>query len=140
MIDPEWVISSGGKVRPEDPDVASGITMRDELVRQGVPLSRVIVETRSRTTHEEAVVVKPLLEELDVEQTVLVTSDLHMQRSLGAFRAVGIDAVPAIARFPFTDRAQPWMLPSYRGLWYSGALAHETIGIAYYAVRGWYRF
>jgi uncharacterized SAM-binding protein YcdF (DUF218 family) len=140
LVDPEWVISSGGKLLPDDPDVASGITMRDELVRQGVPLARVIVETRSRTTYEEAVVVAPMLEALDVDHIVLVTSDLHMPRSLGAFRAAGIDAIPAIARFPFTDREYSLILPTYRGLWYSGAVAHEVLGIGYYAARGWYRF
>ena len=139
LIDPDWVISSGGKLRPDDPDVASGVTKRDALVGLGVPLSRVIVETRSRNTYEEAVVVAPMLDELDVAHTVLVTSDLHMPRSLGAFRAVGVDAIPAIARFPFTDRNNPWILPSYRGLWYSSAVAHETLGILYYAARGRYR-
>jgi uncharacterized SAM-binding protein YcdF (DUF218 family) len=140
LVDPEWVIASGGKVRPDDPNVATGITMRDALVRLGVPLARVIVETKSRNTHEEAVVVAPILEDLDVANTVLVTSDLHMRRSLGTFRAAGIVAIPAIARHPIVGGNHSPILPSYRWLWYSGDVAHEALGIGYYAARGWYRF
>ena len=72
---------------------------------------------------------------------VLVTVDLHMRRSLGAFRAQGIDAIPAIARRPVNR--PPWnveFLPSDTGLAESTAVARELLGIGYYALRGWYRF
>ena len=89
LISPAWIISSGGKLDPRDPGEASSLTMRDELVRLGVPQGRILLESTSRNTHDEAVLIAPMLESLGIQQVVLVTSDTHMRRSLGAFRAVG---------------------------------------------------
>jgi uncharacterized SAM-binding protein YcdF (DUF218 family) len=140
MTDAAWIISSGGLVNPQDRDEPGGQTMRDELVRLGVPASRVLIETKSRNTHDEAVIVRDMLKPLDVDHVVLVTSDIHMRRSLGTFRAAGIDAIPAIAR-PFEDIPWAgWVIPSNDGLEEAGAVWHEIIGLGYYFARGWYRF
>ncbi len=140
LIDHAWIISSGGRVDPDDPDEPTGQTMRDALVQLGVPETRIVVETKSRNTYEEAIVVAPLLASMGIRQTVLVTSEIHMRRSLGTFKAAGIDAVPAIARPPFNDLSfSDWVLPSGLGLHQGGQVAHEVLGIAYYAARGWYR-
>jgi uncharacterized SAM-binding protein YcdF (DUF218 family) len=139
-IDPAWVISSGGRVHPDDPAVPSGESMRDALVQLGVPRDRIVVETQSRTTHEEAVIVAPMLRSLQIDQVVLVTSDTHMLRSLCTFRASGVDSIAAIARDPHADVPRRTRFsPGDRGLQAFGALAHELLGIAYYSVRGWCR-
>ena len=141
LVQPDWVISSGGKVHPAQVAPATGVTMSRLLFQLGVPAERVVIETRSRSTREEAVVVASMLPTLNVEHVVLVTSDSHMRRSLGAFRATGIRAIPAIVREPFPPRTlEDWIVPGEEGLWNMGALAHEILGIGYYALRGWYRF
>ncbi len=141
LIDQAWVISSGGRVDPDDPDEPTGQTMRDALVRLGVPETRIVVETKSRNTHDEAVIVAPLLKSLGIRQTVLVTSETHMRRSLGTFKAAGIDAVPAIARPPVNNLSiVDWALPSGLGLYEGAQVAHEALGLVYYAARGWFRF
>ena len=141
LITPDWVVSSGGQVYADDTDAPSGETMRDMLVSLGVPSAKVLVETRSKNTHDEAVIVASMLRPMAVDHVILVTADLHMRRSLGTFRAQGIHAVPAIARTP-TSRP-PWnfaWLPSDAGLGESGSVARELLGICYYTLRGWYRF
>ena len=62
-----------------------------------------------------------------------------MRRSLGAFRAIGIDAIPAIARGG--DLPSQWWewLPTTTGLEWSGRVAHEAGGMVYYWLRGWWR-
>jgi uncharacterized SAM-binding protein YcdF (DUF218 family) len=140
LIDPAWVISSGGKVRPDDRAVETGLAMRDLLLQLGVPAGRILTETSSRNTHEEAVAVAALLARLKIDRVVIVTSDFHMRRSLGAFRAAGIHGIPAIVRDPFPPETfWDWILPGQDALWRSHQMAHEVLGIAYYAVRGWYR-
>lgn len=140
-IDAAWVISSGGRVRPDDRAVPAGESMRDALVQLGVPLDRILVETESRDTHDEASVVAPMLRSLQVDHVVLATSETHMLRSICTFRAAGVDAIPAIARSPYADNARRNSLsPGQFGLQTSSAIAHEIFGVAYYAARGWCRF
>jgi uncharacterized SAM-binding protein YcdF (DUF218 family) len=112
--------------------------MHDELVRLGVPASRVIVETASHDTHDEAVILAPMLRTHGIEHVVLVTSATHMRRSLAVFRAQGWNAVPAIAPDPgFTSTWAAWLLPSAIGLDLSHQVVHELIGLPYYWARGW---
>lgn len=140
MTDAAWVISSGGLPIPSALEEPSGATMRDALIRLGVPAAQILVETKSRTTHDEAVIVRGMLEPLDVQTVILVTSDIHMRRSIGAFRAHGIAALPAIARHPPPNMTWiGWLLPSKSGLEAAEDVWHEILGIAYYFARGWYR-
>ena len=137
LIDPAWIISSGGSPDPASPDEPSGPVMRDALIALGVPGGRIKIESLSRTTSEEAVLLSPVLHSLGIERLVIVTSDVHMRRSLGAFRAQGWDAIPAIARDPGATRprAERWS-PTSAGLLLSGQVVHELLGIPYYWVRG----
>ena len=139
LISPAWIVSSGGQPDDRDPGEPSAVTMRDELVRMGVPADRIVLEPRSRSTRENAAFVAPILTSLAIDRVVLVTSDTHMRRSLGAFRAVGIHAVPAIARGG--DPPSRWYewLPTTVGLAWSGRVVHEAGGIVYYWLRGWWR-
>ncbi len=140
LISPAWIISSGGRPDPPGKAEAASITMRDELVRLGVPRDRILLESTSRNTHDEAVLIAPMLEPLGIEQVVLVTSDTHMRRSLGAFRAVGVNAVPAIAPDPrLPIRWFWWVLPSRDGLELSSEVSRELLGIPYYWLRGRWR-
>jgi uncharacterized SAM-binding protein YcdF (DUF218 family) len=140
LVQPDWVISSGGRTNNDNLREPSGNTMRDALVLLGVPAERILVETESRTTRGEAVIVKPMLERLQVKRVILVTSPSHMRRSVGAFRAVGIETEPAIARDAQADAPwRDWLFPSDTGLKQANAVAHEILGIAYYALRGWYK-
>jgi uncharacterized SAM-binding protein YcdF (DUF218 family) len=141
LIDPDWVISSGGLPLESDLDVPAALTMKDTLVELGVPASRILVEDDSWNTYAEALILAPMLASLKVEHPVVVTSDLHMRRSIGAFRALGIDAIPAIARHPYADADNAWrLLPSAAGLFEAALVTHEVLGIAYYVWRGWYRY
>ena len=135
-----WVISSGGIATSQRGAPPSGAVMRDMLVHLGVPPPRILVEDTSRSTHDEAVLIAPMLRDLRPDRVILVTSDVHMRRALGAFRAAGVVATPAIARDPYVPRG--WLgtvYPSGYGLDFTGDVLHELVGIPYYAARGWWR-
>lgn len=137
---PSWVISSGGNVRPDDPEEPSSRNMRDMLVRLGVPAERIVLESTSRNTHDEAVLIAPMLRSFGANAVILVTSAVHMRRSLGVFRAVGWTATPAIAPDSwFGNGWDDWLRPSVHGVYFSGQVVHELLGIPYYRVRGWWR-
>ena len=138
LTNADWVISSGGSLDPRKERDA--ITMRDQLVRIGVPADRILLEADSQTTHDQAVLVAPMLRKLGAQQVILVTSDIHMPRSLGTFRVSGVNAIPAVAPSTMaTARFVKRFLPSVEGFERSQQLAHELVGIPYYAVHGWWR-
>jgi len=141
MTSPEWVISSGGVVTErEGPGSAGGITMRDDLIRLGIPAERIHVEAQSSDTHDEARIVGSMLASLGAKHVILVTSELHMWRSVHVFRAAGIEVVPAKARGVFTHLPwYRWIIPTNEGLAEAAMLAHELIGIPYYWARGWFQ-
>jgi uncharacterized SAM-binding protein YcdF (DUF218 family) len=142
LISPDLVVSSGGRPDPDDPSQPTGQNMRDALVRLGVPDARIVVETISQNTHDEAVIVAPMLHARGVEHVVLVTSGTHMRRSLAVFRAQGWNAIPAIASDPgrYTAWWRTALLPSDRGLEMTEQVMHELLGLPYYWLRGWEKF
>jgi uncharacterized SAM-binding protein YcdF (DUF218 family) len=140
LVHPAIVISSGGNPHPRRHSVPTGDTMRDALIALGVPRDRILVETVSKTTRDEVVAVVPLLATHGVDQTILVTSETHMPRALGAFRAAGIQAIPAVAQeFERDPPLTRVLLPSNQGLWVATSNAHEILGLIYYWLRGWWR-
>jgi len=140
LLDATYILSSGGLATLTDRNRPSGLTMAETLMTLGVPKDRILVETESRTTRHEALVIKGMLSAHPVDHVVLVTSQFHMRRSVGTFKAAGIDVIPAIVREPQSfDTWWEKLVPTDKGLRDSAMAAHEVLGIAAYAVRGWYR-
>jgi uncharacterized SAM-binding protein YcdF (DUF218 family) len=120
--------------------VPGGEAMRDHLIALGVPADRILVETESGTTRDEALIVDRMLKAQGIEQVILVTSETHMRRSLGVFRSVGIHAIPAIAQ-EFLRGQATWsdlVLPGQGGLDLGSQNVHEVLGLIYYWLRGWH--
>ena len=94
------------------------------------------VEDRADDTHDNARYSAALLHAAGIRRVLLVTHALHMERALLAFRAAGLDPVPAPTRFmsnaPITAGA---FLPSASSLYRSYYAFHEWIGLAWYRVR-----
>jgi uncharacterized SAM-binding protein YcdF (DUF218 family) len=140
LINAPWIISSGGKSDPGNPSEPASTNMRTLLVQIGVPADRIVLESESRNTHDEAVAIAAMLPSLHADRVVIVTSAVHMRRSLATFRAAGIAAIPAIVQHQhYGMRWSEWLIPSYSGLSFSSDLLHELVGIPYYWIRGWYR-
>jgi hypothetical protein len=77
---------------------------------------------------------------LHADGAILVTSAVHMRRSLGAFRAAGCDPAAAIAPDPwFQSDWNHLLVPTNKGLYFSAEVVHELLGLPYYRARGWLR-
>jgi uncharacterized SAM-binding protein YcdF (DUF218 family) len=91
--DARVVVSGGtGALRLEgegDADAAPRL-----LQALGVAPARLVLENRSRNTHENAVYTRELVEPREGETWLLVTSAFHMPRSVGLFRKAGFDVTP----------------------------------------------
>jgi uncharacterized SAM-binding protein YcdF (DUF218 family) len=138
LIGAKYVIASGGAPRPKEQLKPESAMIRDALVQAGVPPETIIEESTSYTTRTQAVAVAPMLRERGVTQFVLVTSPVHMRRSVDVFRLEGFDPVPSISltRAEHLD-PPPLLLPNND----SRELSHEAIydwaATVYYWWKGW---
>jgi uncharacterized SAM-binding protein YcdF (DUF218 family) len=73
---------------------ADGVTAPRLLTALGVAPERLILESKSRNTYENAVFTKEMVNAKPGETWLLVTSAFHMPRSVGLFRNAGFDVVP----------------------------------------------
>lgn len=136
------ILLSGGSIswRTKEGGFPESVLMAEILRGMGVPKARILVESRSRNTHENAVLSKKLLESRGIDSILLSTSALHMPRALACFRRAGLKAEPAPGDFltEVTDRTNFLdFLPSAGALEDSTAVIKEYLGMAYYSLRGW---
>jgi uncharacterized SAM-binding protein YcdF (DUF218 family) len=132
------VIVSGGYTDTDVPTTPESEAMRAAVIALGVPPARVIVETKSANTHDAAVVVKQMFADRGISRFVLVTSPVHMPRSLESFAAQGLHPVPSASPL-YGDRARARfpLLPDDGAFEIGNAVIYEWCARAYYRLRGW---
>lgn len=113
--------------------------MKGFLVTLGVPAAAVLVEGKSRNTHENATFVAGLAAKHDIDRVLLVTRGLHMQRAVRAFRKAGLDTFPVPLARQVTYRSGMWLdyVPQAGTLVYSSRCLREWMGTRIYGWRGW---
>jgi uncharacterized SAM-binding protein YcdF (DUF218 family) len=134
------LIASGGIPRPDLQLRPESEMMREVLVRTGIAPSAIVEDGVSRTTHEQSLLIGPLLRAHHVERFVLVTSPIHMHRSLAAFRAAGLH--PTGSATPIRSEAAPPVfpfLPNRDSLLLSDDGLYEYAAWIYYWSQGWVR-
>ena len=120
-------------------DSVSEAPIAERLLEQfGVERSRIVLESLSRNTIENAIFTQRLLMPKPGERWLVVTSAFHMPRAIGTFRAIGFD----VEAYPVDWRTRGWVdagLPFDRisaGLGRTDVAVHEWIGlIAYWLTR-----
>ncbi|MFH0921265.1 MAG: YdcF family protein [Fibrobacterota bacterium] len=136
-----YVIASGGGIDFILKGQKEAEDMKELMVEFGMPADRVLVESRSKNTHDNALFVKKTLEEHGLGMNIiLVTSAMHMKRSVAIFKKAGFTVMPAPTDYLVEDRGGAlWfdILPSVYNLEGSTSAIKEYIGIATYKMLGW---
>jgi len=146
------ILATGGNVtfrgtNPSNP----AIEMQSLLTFMGVPESAIWLEDQSQNTYENALNCAQILKAKNITRVILVTSAVHMPRSVGLFQAQGIQVIPAPADFTVTQ--SNWdglthatlanqivsLLPSISNLDMTTNAIKEYLGILVYRLRGWIR-
>jgi len=105
-------------------------------------------EPNSLNTYENAVEVKKILQAKGIQRILLVTSALHMPRSLAIFQKQGIDTIPAPTDFLVTNQeiqevnSSPQatllnVLPDSDRLQQTTRAIKEYVGLVIYRLKGW---
>jgi len=107
------------------------------LVDLGVVESRLILETRSRDTHENAAFTRDLVKPARGETWLLVTSAAHMPRAMGAFRHAGWSVIPYPVDFRHLGEGDEGFGQNLgRGLTLLSAALREWLSLAHYRISG----
>ena len=89
------ILLSGGEITwLNDGSATPAEDMAEILASMDVPSEAMIIEDRSRNTYENALYAKELLAEKGINKILLVTSALHMPRSVALFEAQGFEVTP----------------------------------------------
>ena len=114
----------------------------------GVDPKDIIQDPDSLNTYQNTVNVKKILLERNIDRVLLVTSAMHMPRSLAIFKQQGIQAIAAPTDFLVTKgeldaigktpkSAILHLLPDSKNLENFTIAMKEYIGMIVYRLRGW---
>lgn len=125
-----------GAPTPDGRDSAAAAMARLAM-RLGVPAEAIVVEPRALNTHENLLFSKRLVEG-DRARIWLLTSAVHMPRSMAAARALGLEVRPYPCDFRANEVLE-WTdyFPANSARAALEAVMHELMGIVAYRVRGW---
>lgn len=132
------VFSGGGMTQEGGPNSEAGVVGRFADA-QGLPRTRLILEDRSRNTHENATFTAEMVRPQPGERWLLVTSAWHMPRAVGCFRKAGFD----VTAYPVDYRTAGWSdlrhLNDFasQGLLLFDLVAKEWIGLVAYRLAGY---
>ncbi len=138
-LKPMPVLVSGGKVDPTVSGPAVAQLMSDFLIKLGVDASAVELESVSRSTHENAVECRKVLDRRRIRRILLVTEAWHMRRAALCFRKQGIEIIPAACHHRATRLEGSILnfLPNPSSTEGLSDAFHEWLGLAWYGLRGW---
>lgn len=142
------VIAAGGRISWRGGGPSESGDMATVLQTLGVPSSAILQDAQSLNTYENAVNVKQIIKERGIRRVLLVTSAMHMPRSLRIFQRQGIEAIPAPTDFLVTpaDIKEPnnspqstllSILPEADRLSRTTRAVKEYIGMVVYRLKGW---
>ena len=142
------IILSGGRIDWRGSGSSESTDMANILTSLGIPASVLIEEPDSLNTYQNAVNVKKILVSRGIDQVLLVTSALHMPRSLKIFQRQGMNVIPAPTDFLVSEgelqelgntpkAAILNLLPDTYNLHLFTNALKEYVGSFVYWLRGW---
>jgi uncharacterized SAM-binding protein YcdF (DUF218 family) len=124
-------LSEGGRLARDYPHLKIVIAGTNSMqgipaeLGEGIEPSRVILETRSHNTYENAIHATELIRPKSGERWLLVTGCSHMPRAIGSFRRLGFDVEP----WPVYDltSGDPGLIGVASREWF-GLIAYRLLG------------
>lgn len=129
------VLISGGQVFSDG--VSEALVAERILLQLGLPQEQIIVETQARTTQENAAYTAALCRKRGYQNVLLLTSALHMPRSMQFFeRYLGEQGIK-VAAYPCDYTLNPqgrlnprWLVPQLQAFDITCMALHEYAGMA----------
>ena len=131
------LIYTGGSGSLMRQDLKETLVARRFFSEIGFDPARVVYEDQSRNTHENAVMTHALIRPNPDDTWVLITSAMHMPRSVGVFRKAGWKVLPYPVDFRTDGSGQfTYFQGLANGFGKLGTALKEWIGLIAYRVLG----
>lgn len=135
------IIFTGGSGRLLEPEMKEGRYIYRYLLYMGIPKKDVYMEAESKNTYENALFTKQMIDREGVSgDFLLITSAMHMRRSIGCFSKVGIktqaystDRYSGARKFELDHL----FIPEPSVLYNWTTLLHEIVGYGVYKIVGY---
>ncbi len=124
------IVVSGGTA--QEGEIAEAPIMSREARKFRIPAEAIVVEAKSTRTAEEAAEIRKMADAREWKSVILVTSFVHMKRSVMVFEHAGFKVYPAPAGAYELHIKNPM---GRLNLFFQ--VIHEYGGIVYYKFRGW---
>jgi len=145
----DHILLSSGNIDWLNADNQPAEDMATLLEMMGVPAEALWLEKKSLNTYQNALYSQPILESRNIKRIILVTSAIHMPRSVRLFEKQGFEVIPAPTDFTVTQ--SNWeqlihprletllvnLIPSADNLLLTSKAMKEYLGILVYSLRGW---
>ena len=130
------ILLSGGSGSGRCNELPIAVVMQDVLLSWGIDKEKIIIEDLSKTTLESAEYSLKKLEEEGYQRIILVTSALHMRRSVKCFTESKIKIIPSPVNYIFGKEPLNILdfLPNAGALSNNFYAIHEWIGLIYYGL------
>ena len=145
------IIATGGRIpwRNGQKNLSEADDMEELLLLFGIPDSAIIKEGKSFNTYDNAVNTKKILDQLNLKRIILVTSAIHMPRSVKIFTKQHLEIIPAPTDFLVTEQQvnyesnNSWqnslikLFPNSDAINQTTLAIKEYIGFVIYKWKGW---
>lgn len=132
------IIITGGAVYSDRPPEAPFLAAT--LFRLNIPQHDILVESRSRTTFENAIFSKQMIDSLQLQPPfLLITSALHLKRAVATFEKAGVKVIGYPTDFRVINRKfdiHEYIVPDLQTINDWGAFANEIVGFLGYKIFG----
>jgi len=131
------LVYAGGQGGLTVQEYKSAHTAKLFFEQMGLDSGRVMFDSKSRNTMENAQYALQIAKPEKGEKWVLITSAWHMPRSVGIFRKIGWEVIPYPVDFKTTGKVQfKLQIPGLSRTAAVSNIIYEWIGLAYYRLLG----
>ncbi len=134
----DTIVITGGAANLFAPDTTEAVLLRNFIIETGVDSLRIVIETQSRNTYENAIFTQ---QQIGVRHPILlITSASHMPRAAKCFIKAGFN----VQMYPVDRYAMPrrynidnLIIPQSSVIFNWNALFHEFFGLTTYQMMGY---
>ena len=132
---PKKIFISGGS--PLQNKQSESSVYKTELLSLGVPEEDILIEEKSNTTKKNSTYIKWIMNEKNIKSGIVITSAVHMPRSMEVFKDSKLIFYPAPCDFTAHIEKQNFFayIPQFKVLKDLYSAFWEYIGLVYYKIR-----